>query len=102
MERTLLSGADLCERWGVSAKTIDGLRATGLLVPREHFGAKILYPIDQVKKLEGYEDKNITLDMLKEREEEVKRLTKENRHLRKSLAELSRALYEDVEDDGWR
>ena len=92
MEQTLFSRADLMERWSCSKRYIEELEKNGVIT-RVNL-SKVLYPVSQIREIEMSEEPSPTLDMVRSLKMENSRLKKQNEYFKKSIAELSKALYE--------
>lgn len=92
MEQTLFSRADLVERWSCSTRYIEELEKNGVIT-RVNL-SKVLYPISQIREIEMSEEPSPTLDMVRSLKMENAKLKKQNEYFKKSIAELSKALYE--------
>lgn len=75
MEKTLFSRDDLAKRWGFHRNTIENFEKSGFLKRVPNTGDSVRYSLANVREFEQFENKNITLEMLREKEEKMK-LTK--------------------------
>lgn len=92
MEQTLFSRDDLTKRWSCSKRYIEDLEKNGVIT---RVGlSKVLYPLSQIREIERSEEPSPTLDTVRSLKEENSRLKKQNEYFKKSIAELSKALYE--------
>lgn len=93
MEKTVIPIKELAERWSCTESYIYKLEGQGVLTRTKL--SKVCYPIGQVRKIELSEEEAPTLVRVRELTEENKKLIKENEFLRKSVANLSKVVYEE-------
>lgn len=92
MEQTLFTRDDLTERRSCSRRYIEELEKNGVIT---RVGlSKVLYPLSQIREVELSEEPSPTLAAVRSLKEENSRLKKQNEYFKKSIAELSKALYE--------
>lgn len=94
MEKTLIGQKELAERWSCSTGYIDILESNAVLT-RVNL-SKRLFPMSQVREIERSEEPSPTLKAVRDLRAENSRLMKENKFLKKSLAEMAKVLYEDL------
>lgn len=93
MEQTLFSKKDLAKRWSCAESYITKLDSQGVLTRTKL--SKVCYPISQIREIEMSDEPSPTLSDVRRLKMENKKLINENKHLRKSLSELSKALYDE-------
>lgn len=94
MEKTLIGQKELAERWSCSPGYIDTLESNAVLT-RVNL-SKRLFPMSQIREIEKSGEPSPTLKTVKDLKDENTRLAKENKFLKKSLAEMAKVLYEDL------
>lgn len=97
MEKTLLSKKEVAERRGISESQVYNLEEKGYLKRVSKVGG-VKYPISQINDIEEYRKENPDFKVMRKLEEENRKLTRENKHLKNVIRSQNVILYGEDND----